>query len=169
MRRVLPESDCKEIGMKEKEARVDYREHQLILYVEKKDGSYGPMRTGSYITKNYIDDYWYKRHNLEKEYLAKVIKGEISPIAYYMTIEELTPSELASRVKIPARRVKKHLVPATFGTATVDELKRYCGVFGVPLSSMLLAVVAAKKGVSVTEKQTGNPYFSLINIEAAKK
>jgi hypothetical protein len=155
--------------MKEKEARVDYREHQLVLYVEKKDGTYGPLRTGSYITKNYIDDYWYKRRNLEKEYLDKVISGEISPIAYYMVLEELTPSELAARVKISTRRVKKHLTPAAFGSATVEELRRYCEVFSVPLSSMLHALVIKNRNVSIREARTGNPYFNLMKIEAGKK
>jgi hypothetical protein len=155
--------------MKEKEAKVDYREHQLVLYVEKKDGRYGPLRTGSYITKNYIDDYWYKRRNLEKEYLDKVMSGEISPIAYYMVLEELTPSELAARVKISKRRVRKHLAPATFGTATVDELRRYCDVFSVPLSSLLHALVITGKNVTIREAKTANPYFSLMKIEAGKK
>lgn len=155
--------------MKEKEARVDYREHQLVLYVEKKDGTYGPLRTGSYITKNYIDDYWFKRRNLEKEYLDKVMSGEISPIAYYMVLEELTPSELAARVKISKRRVRKHLVPATFGTATVEELRRYCEVFSVPLSSMVHVLVIKSKNVSIREAGTANPYFSLMKIEAGKK
>lgn len=155
--------------MKEKEARVDYLDHQLVLYVEKKDGSYGPLRTGSYITKNYLDDYWLKRRNLEKEYLGKVTGGEISPIAYYMVLEELTPSELAARVKIPERKVRKHLAPATFGSVTVDELRRYCDVFSVPLSSMLHALVIKGKNVSIREAKTNNPYFSMMKIEAGKK
>src|SRR4030042_7102826 len=119
--------------MKEKEATVDYKEHQLVLYVEKKDGSYGPVRTGSYITKNYIDDFWYKRNNMEVEYGEKIRAGEISPIAYYMILEELTPSELAARVGISARKVKRHLLPRHFGTLTLEELMRYCGVFNIPL------------------------------------
>lgn len=155
--------------MKEKEARVDYREHQLVLYVEKKDGSYGPLRTGSYITKNYLDDYWLKRRNLEKEYLDRVAKGEISPVAYYMVLEELTPSELAARVKIPVRKVKKHLAPATFGSVTLDELRRYCDVFGVPLTSMLHALVIQGRNISISEAKTNNPYFSLLKIGAGKK
>lgn len=155
--------------MKEKDVRVNYREHQLILYAEKKDGSYGPVRTGSYITKNYIDDYWLKRHNLERDCLAKVRAGEISPIACYMILEELTPSELASRVKIPARKVKRHMKPEHFGEATVEQLQRYCGVFNVPLASMFQAIVTGKKGLKIHEVKTDNPYFSILDIETVKK
>ena len=155
--------------MKEKEARVDYREHQLVLYVEKKDGSYGPLRTGSYITKNYIDDYWYKRRNLEKEYLDRVMRGEISPIAYYMVLEELTPSELAARVKLPTRKVKRHLAPgisarrpsrSCSGTATCSACRsRAC----------CTRWLSGKKSSIIHEAKTDNPYFSILKIEAGKK
>jgi hypothetical protein len=155
--------------MKEKEAKVDCREHQVVLYVEKKDGSYGSLRTGSYITKNFIDDYWFKRQNLEQEYLAKVMKGEITPVAYYMILEEFTPSELASRVRIPLRRVKKHMAPATFGSVTVDELKRYCDVFGVPLAGILQVTVTGNKSIRITDTKTDNPYFSVTKVEAGRK
>jgi len=47
-----------EAGMKEADAKVEYQEHQMLLYVEKSDGSYGPLQTGSYMSKNYIDDFW---------------------------------------------------------------------------------------------------------------
>lgn len=141
--------------MKEKDAAVDYKEHQLILYVEKKDGSYGPVKTGSYITKNYIDDYWFKRKNLEKECLGKVRKGEISPIAYHMILEELTPSELAARVRLSTRRVKKHLAPRHFGTITLEQLQRYCEVFNVPLVNMLQVIVTDKKKLESYRRKNG--------------
>ena len=155
--------------MKEKDASVDYKEHQLVLYVEKKDGSYGPVRTGSYITKNYIDDFWLKRKHLEEEFLGKVRRGEISPIAYYMTLEELTPSELAARVGVSARRVKKHLTPRHFGDISLDELRRYCDVFNIPLINMLQAVVTDKKNLNITEEKTDNPFFTILRIKSVKK
>ncbi|MBN1496991.1 MAG: hypothetical protein JXA07_09500 [Spirochaetes bacterium] len=155
--------------MKEKDVRVDYRKHQVVLYAEKRDGSYGPVRTGSYITKNYLDDYWLKRNNLEREYLEKVRGGEISPIAYYMVLEELTPSELASRVKLSTRKVKRHMTPEHFGEATVEQLRRYCEVFNVPIAGMFQAVVTRKKGVRVEELKTDNPYFSIYTIATEKK
>ncbi len=162
-------SDCRGEQMKEKDAAVDYKEHQLILYVEKKDGSYGPVKTGSYITKNFIDDFWYKRKKLEQEYLGMVRKGEISPIAYYMILEELTPSELAARVRLSTRRVKKHLMTRHFGSITLQQLQRYCEVFNVPLVNMLQVIVTDKKNLNVIEEKTDNPYFTILKIAAGKK
>jgi hypothetical protein len=155
--------------MKEKEARVDYKKHQLVLYVEKKNGSYGPLKTGSYITKNYLDDYWLKRENLEKEYLGKVKNGEISPIAFYMILEELTPSELAARVKIPVRKVKKHLQPGHFGDMTVEELGRYSDVFNIPLVNLFYSIEAGRSDLKIKEEKTGNPLYGILRIEALKR
>lgn len=155
--------------MKEKDAKIDYREHQLVLYVEKKDGTFGPVQTGSYISKNYIDDYWFKRHNLEKEYLDKIRRGEISPIAYYMVLEELTPSELASRVGIPLRKVKKHLRPEHFGQVTVDQLHRYCSVFNVSYFNLFHAMTSKKNNLKLREDKTDNPHFTILSIEVGKK
>ncbi len=155
--------------MKEKDASVDYKEHQLVLYVEKKDGSYGPVRTGSYITKNFIDDFWYKRKKLEEEYRGKVRKGETSPIAYYMVLGELTPSELAARVRLSTRKVKKHMTARHFGSITLEQLRRYCEVFNVPLVNMLQAIVTDKKNLQVIEEKTDNPFFTILKISAGKK
>ncbi len=155
--------------MKEKEARIDYKKHQLVLYVEKKDGSYGPVKTGSYITKNYLDDFWFKRRNLEREYMDKVKSGEISPIAYYMILEDLTLSELASRVKMPDRKVKKHLEPGHFGKLTIEELKRYCEVFNVPFASMFHAIIVDRGGIEIKEEKTKGLFYSLLRVEAGKK
>ena len=43
--------------MKEKDGKVDYKQHELILYVEKEDDTYGPITTGSYISEKYFDDF----------------------------------------------------------------------------------------------------------------
>jgi DNA-binding Xre family transcriptional regulator len=123
--------------MKEKEGIVDCPEQQLILYVEKEDGSFGPMRTGSYLTKNYIDDYFEKRQRLVASLKEQIINDAISPIAYYMTLEDLTVKELASRVGISKQKVRKHMTPDRFGDIPLDLLKKYADVFNVPVSDLL--------------------------------
>lgn len=155
--------------MKEKEARVDYPEHQLILYVEKKDGSYGPLQTGSYITSEYLDDFWAKKRALADEYLAKIRRGEASPIAYHMILEELAPAELAARVGISTRKVLRHLEPRHFGTMSIDLLKRYCEVFDVSLGSMFQLVASTKKDLKISEEKTENPLFTILRIEETRK
>ncbi|MEI7895950.1 MAG: hypothetical protein WCJ26_02860 [bacterium] len=165
--------------MKEKEGFVDYPEQQMILYVEKDDGKYGPMQTGSYISANYMDDYLYKRRNLELEQREYLAAGRISPVKYYMILEDLSFSELAARAGIRKSRVKKHLDPKQFGSATAAELLKYAAVFNVPVANLLQVVVVNVNGsfesslilenktgkISVSHTPTLNPYVVLTKIE----
>jgi len=168
--------------MKEKEGFIDYPEQQMILYVEKENGTYGPMQTGSYISANFMDDYLYKRKNLELELREKLSQGKISPIGYFMIMEDLTLSELSARAKIKKSKVKKHLDPVHYGSATVEELNRYASVFNIALSN-LLQVVLIHTGagfeshlilenkttdISVDQEPTENPYVVLTKIEKRK-
>lgn len=123
--------------MKEKDGIVDCPEQQLILYVEKEDGSFGPIRTGSYLTKNYIDDYFEKRQKLEASLKEQISNGLISPISFYITMEDLTVSELASRVGISRRKVRKHIQPRSFEDIPLFLLRKYAEVFNVSISDLI--------------------------------
>jgi hypothetical protein len=165
--------------MKENEGFVDYPEQQMILYVEKDDGKYGPMQTGSYLSANYMDDYLYKRRNLEIELRRQLVNGDISPVKYYMILEDLSFSELAARAGIRKSKVRKHLDPKKFGDATAEELGRYAAVFNIPLANLLQIVLIKdnnsfesslilenKAGkISVDQTVTHNPYVVLTKIE----
>ena len=164
--------------MKEKDGYTNTPEQQVILYVEKDDGNYGPMQTGSYLTGNYLDDYELKRGHLEESLRNKVINGEISPVSYYMILEDLTVHELASRVGLRSSVVKKHLTPSGFGRARVSTLKKYAAVFNIPISSLLQIIMLRQGDQSVSytileeRKQdkglefphTENPYLTLVQF-----
>jgi len=168
--------------MKEKDGFVDYPEQQVILYVEKEDGKYGPMQTGSYLSANYIDDYIMKRRNLEIDLRNQLVGGVISPVKYYMVLEDLSLDELSARAGIRKARVKKHLDPKQFGCITVDELRHYSDVFNVPAASLLQVVLVFTNGnfeaslilenksgpVSVSYTSTASPYVELTKIEERK-
>jgi len=122
--------------MKEKDGYVDCPEQQMILYVEKGDGKYGPLQTGSYITANYLDDYFLKREHLIASLKEKVVRGEISPIHYYLTLEELTISELAARVGLWRWTVRRHLMPKHFLKIKECILRKYAVVFNVSVDEL---------------------------------
>jgi hypothetical protein len=131
--------------MKEKELFVDFEAKQLILYAEKEDGTYGPIKTGSHMVKNYLDDYWYKLKNLENYLSEKLTNNEVSSIYYYMILSELTIAELAARVGFRKRKVKRHLNHRAFGTIKVKELQRYAEVFDVPLANFFQIIMYQEK------------------------
>lgn len=117
--------------MKEKEGFVDCPSQQLILYVEKEDGTYGPMQTGSYLNKHYLDDYFEKHSRLESSLREQVRKREISPVAYFMTLTDPSLSEMAARAGLSMRKVRKHMTPDGFGTIPPAVLQRYAMVFNI--------------------------------------
>ena len=150
--------------MKEADARVDFEDHQLLLYVEKADGSFGPLQTGAYLVKNYSDDFFEKRRKIEAECVDRLRKGEISPVVYYMLLYNMTASDIAARVGISTGKVVKHQTPAGFAAASVDIVKRYADVFGVSAAAMFQLVVPKEKNMAVTSKKTNNPYLSILEI-----
>lgn len=123
--------------MKEKEGYVDCPEQQMILYVEKENGRYGPIQTGSYITKHYIDDFFEKRRKLIDALRQQVENKDISPVKFFMVLEDLTLKELAARTRIPSRKVKKHLLWEHFGNISPDLLSKYADVFHVTTDQLL--------------------------------
>ncbi len=165
--------------MKENDAHVDFEHHQLILYVEKEDGSYGPIQTGSEISKNHLDDFWLKKKNLQKSFIKRILSNEVSPIEYFMTMQELSPAELASRAGINKRTVKKHLDAKYFKKATVDMLERYAAVFDIPVVNLFQVVTGrlienridentgleTKNDSFIVHMKTENPLFVITKIE----
>ena len=121
--------------MKEKDAKVNFKEHQVVLFTEKEDDSYGPTQTGSYISGMYLDDFREKKKKLDMQETEKWKKGEISPVYYYMMVEEMTLSDLALRVGLSKRRVKRHFENKYFLKMKIAHLKKYAEIFNIPLAN----------------------------------
>jgi transcriptional regulator with XRE-family HTH domain len=121
--------------MKEKDVLVDCEAQQYVIYAEKSDGSFSPVQTGSYMTKNHISDLHGIVANLSNSLIEKLRKGEISPIYYFMTIEELSVPELAARAGFSKSAVKKHIQPKGFLELSVSKLKRYADILNIPVAN----------------------------------
>lgn len=122
--------------MKEKDGFVDCPEQQVILYVEKENGKVAPMQTGSYLTKNFLDDYQLKRRHLEENLRRELEQGSKSPIHYFMVLEDLTLSELAARVGLRKGKVTKHLEARHYRQLKPEVLQKYADVFNVSTDEM---------------------------------
>ena len=166
--------------MKEKEIKIDFEEHQLILYAEKEDDTIGPVLSGSYMAKNHLADFYQIMGGLEKELFGKLLKGEISPIARFKELEELTTSELALRTGLRKRKVKRHLTNRHFMNATVEELQKYADVFNIPVANFFQIVstkqdgkwhmgynakAAKKLALTISQELTENPLLVITNPE----
>lgn len=139
--------------MKEKDGTIDCPQQQVILFVEKEDGKYEPIQTGSYLTKNFLDDYELKRRHLEESLKKQVLSGEVSPIYYYMILEDLTLSELSARAGIRKGKVRKHLESAHFNAIPQETLQLYADVFNITVPDMLKILVVTS--ADYTNTNTG--------------
>lgn len=154
--------------MKEKEAQINFDLHPLVLYVEKEDGSYGRTESASYLSSNFLDDYFDKIKKWDKELKEQLEKGEISPVYYYMIMLEFGKGDLASRVGISKRRLRKHCNMGAFERISLKMLKRYADAFDVPVSNMLHFVTIKErdlKKLKISYQKSNNPFISFSKIE----
>jgi len=166
--------------MKEKDILTDFKDHQIILYAEKDDDTIGPVQTGSYLAGNYLDEFYHIWSKFEKEWIEQLVKKEISPIARYKSLEELSISELAARAGLPKRRVKKHLRYKYFLKAKVEDLQRYADVFNVPVANFFQIIITKQDGswnlghnveaakvrpLTISQEKTSNPLLVITNPE----
>lgn len=169
--------------MKEKDIHQDYEPQQLIMYVEKEDGTYGPIQTGSYLTKNYLDDFWQKKRSLEKKLSEQLAANKISPIYYYMVLTELSEAELAARAGLATFRVKRHLKAKHFHKVKLSVLQRYAEVFDIPVANFFQLLLFQEKDemksyfikdkspelIEIAQHRTNNPNLVITHIKASKK
>ena len=158
--------------MKEKDLSVDCPHQQVILYAEKNDGTYGPFQTGSYMVGDFISEHYKITDRLNRSLEERLKNEEISPIYYYMMIEELSVPELAGRTGISTACVKKHITPKGFRKVSVSKLRRYADVLNIPVANMFQVIntledknwdmgyqgeTDSSKSGSISQAKTKNP------------
>ncbi len=154
--------------MKEKEAYTKLDLPPLVLYVEKEDGSYGCTESVSYLADHYLDDYLDKLKKWDVDLKEQLDKGEISPVYYYKIMLELGEGDLASRVGISRRKLKKHFKMEACEKMSIKMLKAYADVFDVPVSNMLHFIVIKEKDqkkLKISYQKSDNPYITISKIE----
>jgi hypothetical protein len=166
--------------MKEKDAYVDFKDHQLVLYTEKDDDTYGPTQTGSTSVKEFLGDLNIKWKHMEDSILPYIIVGELSMVYYYMMLEELTSFELAKRMGLSKTKVVKHFQVKHFHKANMSTILKYADVFNIPVAN-LFQIVSTKDDCNwkrhytdneevihnhlISQERTNNPYVVITKIE----
>jgi hypothetical protein len=148
--------------VKEEDIKVE-SSHQLILYIEKEDHTYGPVQTGSYMVKNYLDDFFAKKARLQTLRLEELKAGKISPLAYYKDLVEIGEGDLACRVGISRRKLRFQMTPEGFSRTSVALLERYATVFGIPVAQ-LFQVILCDEGLAIHNEQTALPSVIISRI-----
>ena len=149
--------------MKEKDAQFK-SDRKLVMYVEKTDGAYDSIETGSYMIETHFDDFLEKRNHLRRNYSDKLKKGEISPIEYYRVLINISIGDLASRIGLSSRKVKKHLQSDHFKSIKLNILKRYADVFRIPISNFFQVFDDDDLNPAFKQIKSENPYIVTTTI-----
>ncbi|MBP6872569.1 MAG: hypothetical protein KBC43_11225 [Bacteroidales bacterium] len=119
--------------MKEKDLYIESKEQQMILYAEKEDESYGEIATGSYATKHHLPEFIKYKETLDTELRKELMAGKISPLYYFMLMQDMGPGDLAKRVGVNRWKFKKQMKPENFDKLGDKILEKYALVFGVSI------------------------------------
>jgi len=122
--------------MKEKDLYIENKLNEIILFAEKEDESYGEIKSGSYAVKHYLGDYYKLKENLDKELREEIRKGKISPVFYFMLMQDMGEGDLAKRIGISKRKLHKHFKPEAFETLDDTILQKYAVVFGITVEQL---------------------------------
>jgi DNA-binding XRE family transcriptional regulator len=152
--------------VKEQEAKA-VNTHQVVLYVERADASYGPLQTGSYLAQEFIDDFFLKREHYRLECLRKLEAGEVSAVWFYLQTLGLAEADLAARVGVSRRAVRRHLTPSGFGEIDLRLAARYAEVFGVPVANLFQTIAARDERVELRQERTANPLLTRTRVGVA--
>jgi hypothetical protein len=122
--------------MKEKDLYIENKKQEMILFAEKDDDTYGAIQTGSYVVEHFLSDFYLKKENLDRALREELKQGKISPVFYYMLMQDMGPGDLARRVGISKRKLRKHFRPDVFAKLNDDILQKYAVVFGVTVDKL---------------------------------
>ncbi len=84
-----------------------------------------------------------------------------------MTLQEMGVGDLASRVGISKRKLKKHFKPEYFQKLSLKVLKKYSIIFDIPVVSMLQLMIIKqedKDKISVEYLKSDNESFIITKI-----
>ena len=153
--------------MKEKDLYIDFEPQKSVYYVEKNDNSYGPIISGSQLSANYLDDYYLKRKKLEESLRKQMINNEISPVFYYMTLLEMGPKDLATRLGISSRKLRRIFKPEYFMQLNIIKLKLLADIFNIPVSNLFQTFEIDDKVsemLTIEQLATDNKCFHIIKL-----
>ena len=123
-----------------------------ICYAVDEDGAYVLTGSAGWEPKNVANDQaWQVIREQVQDTVRKIRAGKMSPLAFYMVSNQMTPALLAKYVGCSRWRVSRHLKPSVFRKLKPDMLKRYAAVFDVPVEQLGQIPEETATAPSVTE------------------
>ncbi|KPJ77744.1 MAG: hypothetical protein AMJ54_06075 [Deltaproteobacteria bacterium SG8_13] len=108
-----------------------------ICYAVDDDGNYVLAGSAGWEPKNIANDQaWEIIRDQMQDTVRKIRSGKLSPLAFLMVSNQMTPALLAQYVGFSRWRVRRHLKPSVFKKLKPEILKRYADLFDVPVDTL---------------------------------
>ena len=107
------------------------------VYAVDENGQYTRISTSGWeveevVLRDVVNDF----EKLAREAKTRVVKGETSPIEYFMNKYFMDVPALAASVGLARWRVKRHLNPRVFNKLNAKLLQRYADFFQVDIDTL---------------------------------
>jgi hypothetical protein len=115
----------------------NYEGHTKIRYGRAEDGSFVLVKsTGCEIEKAATSCAWDDIKESLELTRSRVLKGELSPLAFHMEKALLTPELLAQNIGLWTWKVKQHLKPKHFIRLSEKQLKIYSDYLEISVETL---------------------------------
>lgn len=111
---------------------------RVLKYAVDEEGNYTKVPSVGWEPENIVlSQAWEEINNKTEAVKSRVIKGEISPIAYYMEKQMMDIKMLSDYVGYWSFRVKSHLKPEKFIRLSAEQLAKYAHAFQITVQELI--------------------------------
>lgn len=108
-----------------------------VCYAVNEEGNYEQVLSLGWDPKNEaMRMAWEQVHERAEKIKQKVLKGKLSPLAFYMERTMMNITILSQYSGFPRLKVKRNLKPASFGKLTLEELKVYAEALNISVDDL---------------------------------
>ena len=116
---------------------IDQENVAEVCYAVDDEGRYVLSPSAGWEPKNIANDQaWEVIRGQLVAVIAKINKGKLSPLAYHMVKNQMTPALLAKYAECSWWRVRRHLKPSGFKTMSIEMCRRYSELFEIPMEAL---------------------------------
>jgi hypothetical protein len=108
-----------------------------LCYVVDKDGRYTTeLSTGWEVKAKALDATWNDIDEKIEDIRARVLKGEFSPVRYYMEVRLMDLEILSAYTGFWKWTIKRHMRPDVFKNLSDKKLQKYASAFNVSVEEL---------------------------------
>ncbi len=109
-----------------------------VVYAVDQEGKYQKVSSAGWEPENIaLSQAWEVINEKIEEARRDVQAGKLSPLAYHMEKNIMSPGLVADYMGFSSKKVKKHLEPQAFGKLDEATLQKYADVFQVTIEELL--------------------------------